>query len=53
MGFDQIIYLALTTSNTAIQREDELEGKNGMEYVGVAVDFQKPACEILSCLRRS
>lgn len=43
MGFDQIIYLALTTSNTAIQKEDELVGKNGMEYVHVAVDFSKPS----------
>ena len=31
IGFDQIIYLALTTSNTAIQKE----------YVHVAVDFSK------------
>ena len=31
IGFDQIIYLALTTSNTAIQKE----------YMHVAVDFSK------------
>jgi hypothetical protein len=43
MGFDQIIYLALTTSNTAIQREDELVGKNGMEHLRVAVDSPKPS----------
>ena len=33
MGFDQIIYLALTTSNTAIEKE----------YMHVAVDFSKPS----------
>ncbi len=43
MGFDQVIYLALTTNSTAIKKEDELVLKNGMDYVHVAVDYSKPS----------
>jgi protein tyrosine phosphatase (PTP) superfamily phosphohydrolase (DUF442 family) len=43
MGFDQIIYLALTTNKTALDKEDELALKNDMNYVHVAVDFSKPS----------
>ncbi len=42
-GFDQIIYLALTTNITAIQKEDELALKNGMDFLHVAVDFERPS----------
>ncbi|MFT4713342.1 MAG: protein tyrosine phosphatase (PTP) superfamily phosphohydrolase (DUF442 family) [Candidatus Azotimanducaceae bacterium] len=43
MGFDQIIYLALTTNRTALDKEDELVLKNDMNYLHVAVDFSKPS----------
>ena len=42
-GFEQIIYLALTTNNGALKNEDELVLKHGMEYVHIAVDFSKPS----------
>jgi protein tyrosine phosphatase (PTP) superfamily phosphohydrolase (DUF442 family) len=41
-GFDRVIYLALTTNQTAIPGEDNLVLENGMEYVHVPVDFSKP-----------
>jgi protein tyrosine phosphatase (PTP) superfamily phosphohydrolase (DUF442 family) len=41
-GFRRVIYLALTTNHTAIAGEDDLVLKNGMEYVHIPVDFQKP-----------
>lgn len=43
MGFEQVIYLALTTNSTALDKEDELVLANGMNYVQVAVDFSKPS----------
>lgn len=43
MGFEQIIYLALTTNSTALDKEDELVLENGMNYVHVAVDFSEPS----------
>ena len=41
-GFRRVIYLAFTTNQTAIPGEDNLVVKNGMEYVHVPVDFEKP-----------
>ncbi len=41
-GYRRIIYLAFTTNQTAIPGEDNLVVENGMEYVHVPVDFEKP-----------
>jgi protein tyrosine phosphatase (PTP) superfamily phosphohydrolase (DUF442 family) len=41
-GFGRVIYLAFTTNQTAIPGEDNLVVENGMEYVHVPVDFEKP-----------
>jgi protein tyrosine phosphatase (PTP) superfamily phosphohydrolase (DUF442 family) len=41
-GFKRVIYLALTTNQTAIAGEDDLVLKNGMEYVHIPVDFSRP-----------
>lgn len=41
-GFERIIYLALTTSTTALAKEDEIVKGLGMEYIHVAVDFDNP-----------
>jgi len=44
-GYQKIIYIALTTDNTALAGEDEIVLKNGMQYLHVAVDFSKPKLE--------
>lgn len=41
-GFEQVIYLAFTTSHTAIAKEDEIVKELGMEYIHIAVDFENP-----------
>lgn len=41
-GFERIIYLAFTTSETALAKEDEIVKGLGMEYIHVAVDFDNP-----------
>ena len=41
-GFERIIYLAFTTSETAIAKEDEIVKDLGMEYVHVPVVWEKP-----------
>ncbi len=41
-GFERIIYLAFTTSGTALAKEDEIVKGLGMEYIHVAVDFDNP-----------
>lgn len=44
-GYQRIIYIALTTSGTAIEREDEIVLNNGMQYLHVPVDFMKPTLD--------
>jgi len=41
-GFERVIYLAFTTSGTALAKEDEIVKELGMEYVHVPVDFDNP-----------
>ncbi len=41
-GFERIIYLAFTTSSTAIAKEDEIVRELGMEYIHVPVVWEKP-----------
>ena len=40
-GFERIIYLAFTTSSTAIAKEDEIVRELGMEYIHVPVVCEK------------
>jgi protein tyrosine phosphatase (PTP) superfamily phosphohydrolase (DUF442 family) len=41
-GFQRIIYLALTSNQTALAGEDDLVLASGMEYAHIAVDFSRP-----------
>ena len=41
-GFERVIYLAFTTSGTAIAKEDEIVKELGMEYIHVPVIFDDP-----------
>jgi protein tyrosine phosphatase (PTP) superfamily phosphohydrolase (DUF442 family) len=41
-GFERIIYLAFTTSETAIAKEDEIVKNLGMEYIHVPVVWEQP-----------
>lgn len=41
-GYQRIIYLALTTNDTALAGEDELVLKKGMQYLHVPVEFSNP-----------
>lgn len=44
-GFERIIYLAFTTSHTALAAEDKIVKDLGMDYVHIAVDFDEPTIE--------
>ena len=44
-GYQRIIYIALTTNETALAGEDELVLENGMQYLHVPVDFSKPTVD--------
>jgi protein tyrosine phosphatase (PTP) superfamily phosphohydrolase (DUF442 family) len=41
-GFERVIYLAFTTSGTAIDDEDEIVKELGMDYVHIPVDWENP-----------
>jgi protein tyrosine phosphatase (PTP) superfamily phosphohydrolase (DUF442 family) len=41
-GFERVIYLAFTTSETALAKEDEIVKELGMEYVHVPVVWEEP-----------
>jgi len=41
-GFERIIYLAFTTSSTAIAKEDEIVRELDMEYIHLPVVWEKP-----------
>jgi len=43
LGFEQVIYIALTTNRTAVAQEDVRVLENGMDYVHVPVDFSNPS----------
>jgi protein tyrosine phosphatase (PTP) superfamily phosphohydrolase (DUF442 family) len=42
-GFDRVIYLAFTDNDTAIEAEDRIVKKLGMEYVHIPVIFHQPS----------
>lgn len=44
-GFQRIIYLVLTSNQTALAGEDDLVLASGMEYAHIAVDFSRPTLE--------
>jgi len=44
-GFERIIYLAFSNDTTAIEAEDRLVKEQGMRYVHIPVDFNKPELE--------
>ena len=41
-GFERVIYLAFSDNHTAIESEDRVVKSNGMDYVHIPVDFDKP-----------
>ena len=41
-GFARVIYLAFSDDQTAIDREDRVVKKQGMDYVHIPVDFDNP-----------
>jgi protein tyrosine phosphatase (PTP) superfamily phosphohydrolase (DUF442 family) len=41
-GFDRVIYLAFSDNGTAIETEDRVVKKLGMDYVHIPVDFENP-----------
>lgn len=41
-GYERVIYLAFTTSSTAIDHEDDLVKKLGMDYVHIPIDWESP-----------
>jgi len=41
-GFKRVIYLAFSDNNTAIETEDRVVKKLGMDYVHIPVDFENP-----------
>lgn len=42
LGFERVIYLAFTDDHTAIENEDSIVKKLGMEYIHIPVDFGDP-----------
>lgn len=41
-GYDRVIYIAFNNGRTAIPEEDQLVKDLGMDYLHIAVDFNKP-----------
>ena len=41
-GYERVIYLAFSNSNTAISDEDQLVKNLGMDYLHIPVDFSNP-----------
>ena len=44
-GFERVIYLAFSDNQTAIEAEDRVVKKLGMDYVHIPVDFESPTIE--------
>ena len=44
-GFKRVIYLAFSDNHTAIENEDRVVKKLGMDYAHIPVDFDKPTVE--------
>lgn len=44
-GFERVIYLAFSDNQTAIEVEDRVVKKLGMDYVHIPVDFESPTIE--------
>lgn len=44
-GFKRVIYLAFSDNHTAIETEDRVVKKLGMDYVHIPVDFENPTLE--------
>ncbi len=44
-GFKRVVYLAFTDNHTAIESEDRVVKKLGMDYVHIPVDFENPTVE--------
>jgi protein tyrosine phosphatase (PTP) superfamily phosphohydrolase (DUF442 family) len=44
-GFERVIYLAFSDNHTAIETEDRVVKKLGMDYVHIPVDFENPTLE--------
>lgn len=44
-GFERVIYLAFSDNHTAIEAEDRVVKKLGMDYVHIPVDFDHPTLE--------
>ncbi|NOR19109.1 MAG: phosphatase [Xanthomonadales bacterium] len=44
-GFKRVVYLAFSDNGTAIETEDRVVKKLGMDYVHIPVDFDKPTLE--------
>lgn len=44
-GFERVIYLAFSDNQTAIESEDRVVKKLGMDYVQIPVDFENPTLE--------
>ncbi len=44
-GFERVIYLAFSDNHTAIEAEDRIVKKLGMDYLHIPVDFESPTLE--------
>jgi protein tyrosine phosphatase (PTP) superfamily phosphohydrolase (DUF442 family) len=44
-GFKRVIYLAFNDDSTAIEKEDRVVKQQGMDYVQIPVDFDKPTLD--------
>lgn len=44
-GFKRVIYLAFSDDSTAIDKEDRVVKQQGMDYVQIPVDFDKPTLD--------
>lgn len=44
-GFKRVVYLAFSDNSTAIETEDRVVKKLGMDYVHIPVDFENPSLE--------
>ena len=44
-GFKRVVYLAFSDNGTAIETEDRVVKKLGMDYVHIPVDFENPTLE--------
>ena len=42
-GFERVIYLAFSDNHTALESEDRVVKKLGMDYVHIPVDFENPS----------